>query len=540
MAFTLIDDEPKAGKFTLVDEPEKAPMGAVERFGMGLADPIHGGAQLLTKILPSGVVNAGNRLNNWLADTTGMVARVPEGGVDQMVRERETAYKEQKPEGFDFARLGGNILSPVSIAAGGAGSLAGGAGLATRMAAGGATGAVMGASAPVTDGDFTDQKLKQIGLSGVAGGLTPALVAGASRLVSPKASISPDVQLLKTEGVRPSIGQTLGGVANRVEEKMQSIPIVGDAISAARGRAVNDLNKAAINRSVEPIGKKVEKIGTEGIKEAGDLLSQAYDDVLASVNMVKFDGKWKSDLTQLKFMASALPPNVKGTFKQAIKGRVESRISKAGSMTAETMKQVDSEIGSLARRYQGSSIASEQELGDALLQAQTLLRDQVSRVSPDAAQRIADINKGWANLVRIEGAANRAVNNDGVFSPGQLGMAVRAADKSTRKRAVARGTALMSDLAGAGNMLGSRVPNSGSTDRLLLGAGAIGAGAISPTIPLALGAGAAMYTPQVQSVLRYLATARPESAQAVAGLLNQASPVLGPAGGLLGMEILKQ
>jgi hypothetical protein len=539
MAFTLIDDEPKAGKFTLVDEPTNPPMGAMDRFKMGLADPFHGGAQLLTNVLPSGVVNAGNRLNNWLADKTGMVGRLPEGGVDQMVREREASYQQQKPEGFDFARLGGNILSPVSLAAGGAGSLASGAGLGARMAAGGATGAFMGATAPVADGDFTSQKAAQVGLGGVFGGITPAAVAGVSRLVSPQASLNPNLQILQREGIRPSIGQTLGGIVNKIEEKAQSIPIVGDAISATRGRAINELNKAAINRAVAPIGAKVEKIGTEGIKEAGDLLSQAYDDVLSNINMVKFDGKWRSDLSQLKSMASALPPNVRGAFNQTIKSRVESRISKAGSMTAETMKQVDGELGTMARRYQGSAIASEKELGDALLQAQALLREQVSRVNPDAAQRISDINKGWANLVRVENAANRAINNDGVFSPGQLGMSVRATDQSARKRAAARGTALMSDLAGAGNMLGSRVPNSGSIDRLMLGAGAIGAGVYSPTIPLALGAGAAAYTPQVQSLLRYLSTARPQSAQAVAGLLNQSSPVLGPAGGLLGMEMLK-
>ena len=48
--------------------------------------PYRGGAQLLTHMLPSGVVQAGNDLNNWLADKTGMVARLPAGGVDQQTK----------------------------------------------------------------------------------------------------------------------------------------------------------------------------------------------------------------------------------------------------------------------------------------------------------------------------------------------------------------------------------------------------------------------------------------------------------------------
>lgn len=89
-------------------------------------------------------------------------------------------------------------------------------------------------------------------------------------------------------------------------------------------------------------------------------------------------------------------------------------------------------------------------------------------------------------------------------------------------------------------MLGNRVPNSASADRALLAVGTLGAGALSPAIPIAAGLGAAAYTPQVQSLLRYLATARPESAQAVAGLLNQSAPMLGPAGSLLGVQMMKQ
>lgn len=525
---------------SLKQQEPKAPLSGSERFGMGLADPIHGGAQLLTKALPDGFVKAGNDLNNWLADKTGLVARLPEGGVDQAVRQREADYQQRKPEGMDWMRLAGNVASPVNVAAGAAAVPARLASLPVKMAAGAATGAGAAALAPVSGGDFAEEKARQVGMGALFGGAVPAAVAGASRLISPKASTDAGLKVLQDAGVRPTIGQTLGGWVNRAEEKMQSVPIMGDAISAARGRSVNQLNSAAINRATAPIGVKIDKVGQEGIKEAADALSSAYDDVLSGLKSIKFDQQWTQDMSQLKSMARALPDGVKNSFKNKIKSLIDDRISRAGGMTAETMKQLDSELGTLARQYGRSSVASEQELGSAFLQAQSLLRDQVARNSPQAAARLKALNEGWANLVRVEKAGSAAINNEGVFTAAQLNNAIKAADSSVRKRATAHGTALMQDLGNAGSRLGNKVPNSGTVDRLLLGGAGLGAGAISPGIPIALAGGAAAYTPPVQALLRYLATARPQAAQPVAGLLNQAAPMLGPAGGLLGLNVLEQ
>jgi hypothetical protein len=321
---------------------------------------------------------------------------------------------------------------------------------------------------------------------------------------------------------------------------MQSVPIMGDAITSARNRAITQFNRAAINRATAPIGVQIDEVGQEGIKKAGDALSQAYDDVLSGVKSINFDQQWRRDFGQLKSMAKALPQGVRGTFAQRTKSLIEDRISQAGGMTAETMKQLDSELGSLARRYAKSAVASEQELGDAFLQAQSLLRSQVARNNPAAAESLKRINEGWANLVRVEGAGKAGMNNEGLFTPAQLNQAIRTADSSARKRAAARGTALMQELGTAGQQtLGSRVPNSGTVDRLLLGGGALGAGAINPLIPAGLIAGAGMYSPPAQALLRGLVTTRPQSAEAVRGLLNQASPMFSPASGLLALELLE-
>jgi len=288
------------------------------------------------------------------------------------------------------------------------------------------------------------------------------------------------------------------------------------------------------------VGAQIDDVGQAGVKAAGDAVSNAYDDVLSSLKVVKFDGAFGKDLSQLRGMAQSLTKPMRAKFNDTLEEVLKGRTSKVGGMTAETMKRVDSELGNVAARYGRSSVASEQELGDAVKQLQALLREQVARNSPEAAKALKDANAGWANLVRIEGAAKAAKNNDGIFTPAQLNTAIQTADQSVRKRAVGRGTALMQDLGTAGqNVLGNKVPNSGTFDRAALGVGGLGLGLLDPTIPLTLGGGAAAYSPWGQSLLRGLVSSRPQGADAIAGLFNRSAPMLGPAGGLLALEVGK-
>ena len=534
----MSDDQIAAAIRKNLGEPKPA-MSKGERFAAGMADPIHGGAQLLTKMLPDGMVNAGNSLNNWLADKTGLVAKLPAGGVDEAVKTREADYKARSGvEGMDWMRLAGNVASPVNMALGAAAPAA--KALAARSAIGAGVGVSSGALQPVIGDDFASEKLKQVSISGIGGAAAPLLAAGFGRMISPKASVNPDLALLAKEGVKPTIGQTLGGRWNAAEEKLQSLPIMGDMITNARGKALEQFNRAAIGRATSPVGASVGEVGRSGVKAAGDAVSQSYDDVLKSLKVVKFDAQYGKDFGQLKSMAQSLTQPMRQKFNNAAREVLQGRTSKIGGMTAETMKKVDSELGQMAARYGRSSVASEQELGDAVKQLQALLREQVARNSPQAADALKKANAGWANLVRVEGAAKAAKNNDGIFTPAQLNAAIQQADSSVRKRAVARGTALMQDLGGAGqNVLGNKVPNSGTFDRAAMGVGGLSAGLIEPWIPAALIGGAGMYSQPVQSLLRGAVSARPSSAESIARILNQTSPMLSPATGLLGVNLLE-
>lgn len=519
------------------------PMDRSEKIGMGMMDPIHGGAQLLEKLLPKAVLDAGNKANNWVADKTGLLAKVPEGGVDQMVREREANYQAARAAagetGFDGYRTLGNMGSPANLALAARAPQA--LTLAGRIGVGSGMGAATSALNPVTGGDFASEKGKQVGLGALFGAAIPAISSGIGRVISPKASTNPEVQLLKDEGVRTTLGQTLGGWANRAEERLQSLPLLGDAISGARKRALEDFNEAAIGRATAPIGAKVQGVGQKAVSEAGDAISQAYDDALTNLKTVQFDKQFAAETKQLKGLAQNLVPEMRKKFNSTLTNVLGGRTSQGGGMTAEAFKKAESEIGQLASSYRSSSTASERELGDALLQLQAIMKQQVGRSSPAAAQALKQADEAWANLVRVEGAAKAAQNADGIFSPAQLNTAIRTADKSVRKRAVSRGEALMQDLGTAGqNVLGNKVPNSGTAERTMLGLGALGgAAALEPTAAVGLLGATGLYTPQAQGLLRILVSERPDLAPAIAKALQQASPALIPAGTQVGLELSK-
>lgn len=516
------------------------PPSAGERLMRGLRDPIDGGAQLLTKALPESVVSAGNRFNNWLARNTGLVGELPAGGVDEQVRTSEQDYQTRRAiggdSGFDSLRLVGNIASPANIAIGA--SIPRSATLAGRVLAGASGGAASAALSPVSqDGDYAGNKLEQIAMGGAFGAAVPAVTGAAARIVRPEASRNPNLQLLREAGVRPTVGQATGGVINKLEEKATSLPIMGDAISAARSRALEDFNNAVINRATAKVGAKVQGTGQAAVKEAGDLIGQAYDDALNQIKFIRFDGKFAADVRQLKAMAQSLTPPMRSKFNTMLDDIVGGRTSGNGSMLGPTFKKVDSELGQAAARYGRSTVASETELGDALKQLQALLREQAMRTNPKAAEAVRRADSAWADLVRIEGAAKAGKNAEGLFTPAQLNMAVQQADSSARGRAVARGTARMQDLSNAGQaVLGNKVPNSFTTDRALIAGGGLGAGLVNPLIPLGLLGGAAAYSSPMQGLLGGLVSSRGQLADPIADAIRKASPALIPGAAQLGIQ----
>jgi len=498
-------------------------------FLRGLRDPIDAGAQLLTRGLEA-VAPAGSSFENFMHGERERVEGINKKGEEEYQAARQ--FKEVP----DVARGVGNVVATAPLAAAAPGAAA--PGLVARMGAGLIGGAEAGALQPVfntENDDFWAQKGVQTGTGAVGGAVAPAVVSGVARVVSPIASkATSQARQLMDAGVTPTPGQILGGGANRVEEAAQSIPVIGDAIKSARGRAVQDFNRAAVDQALQPIGEKLAPgtpLGREAVAEMHDKIGAAYDKLLPQLK-VQADQQWVGNMRNLLQGAQGLTPDMSKKFENTVQNVILRKMSPAGGMTGESFKEVESELGKLAKDYSTSALASEKELGGAFRQAQAEMRDLLVRSNPTHAAELKNINQAFGNALRVEGAAGRIGSDQGVFTPAQMLSSVRQLDPSMRKGAFARGEAPMQDLAEAGKaVLGNKVPDSGTPFRSMAVAAPTLAGMYlaSPAAAIGTGIGGAgvvgAYSRPGQSLLASLLASRPSGMGDVADLLRRATPV---------------
>lgn len=510
-----------------------------ESVAMGMGDLIHGGAQLLANSLPGGVVDAVNSATQWVNEqpvigpvtqALGMVPATPEQ-LNQNIAEREQQYQAMRgPDaGFDWNRLMGGAVATLPAAW-----------LGTSLRGATAVGAGIGATQPQTGGEFSWQdKAIQTGAGGAGGALGYGAGQLASRLIAPQ--VSNAVSNLMSRGVRPTAGQTLGGMANTIEQKMASVPFAGDFISSARRRAVEDFNRAVYSDILEPIGGRVPQVvGRDAVADVGDQISRAYEDVLPYLNFGT-DQQFGNDFTQLTADVLTLPQEQQTSFWSFVRDKLVPALQPGnGRMTGEAFKVLESDLSRLAARFSGSQQAHDQILGDAFTDLLTAMRGGLARTNQgvqvnvngsmiDAGQRLRDLNLAWAKLVRLERASGGLGATEGVFSPAQMLNAVRAGDASVRDRQFARGGALMQGLAeDAKTVLGNTVPDSGTPGRMAaMLAGTAGLGGV--VSPWAAAPAAAMVLPYTQTGQRFtsaLLTQRPAIAPAMAQMLRDAFPLL--------------
>lgn len=495
-----------------VSMPKRA-LGAIVR---GAGDLLLGSNQLGARAIEA-AMPGGSRAE--------ALARAWREKIDSANTSLEQDYQQNyggQGQGLDLPRLGANVAfsAPLAMAAPAGAAL----GIAGKTALGALTGGVFGALQPVMQGDFWKEKAKQAGLGAAGGAVLTPVAAGVGRLVSPKTS--PQVQALMREGVTPTPGQILGGVAKRVEEGATSIPIFGDFIKGSQRRAVGEMNAAAINRSLAPIGEKLPSgvSGRDAIEFAGTTLSNRYNAILDKIGAAPVDDAMLNDLASLSIKANMLPKDKGEQLGRIIDAEILGRVTD-GRMTGEAVKAAEANLGSLGRSYLKAPDYDTRHLGTAIVEAQNTLRKWLERAAPEQAPALKAANTGWANFLRVQRAAGYVGADGGVFSAANLNSAIKAADTSRNKGAYASGRALMQDLGdNAKAVLGQSVPDSGTPFRAANMAMAA-ASLAEPTIAGGAVAGGMMYTAPMQKALAALLTKRPELAKPIAeGLLRLPGP----------------
>ena len=502
-------------------------------FQMGLKDPISGGAQLLPRglaFLSSAGGLAPNPVSRFFGDEAARV--------DEMVKAEEQAYQQsrqaQGESGFDWARLGGNVVNPTNLIGGAALSRALPAMKPMSMAAG--SGATAGALQPVYNTDeFGTEKTKQTvigGLSGVGGSFVAQKAAGVLNPITTKAE-----KTMADLGVQLTPGQRLGGQAATIEQFAQNLPLVGKFIANAKERGIYNFNKGVINKALGRIGEKLpeDAIGRDAVQYADEVVSQRYADVLGKVQFTR-DTDFNKALSNVVKIPT--DPRMRSLADTEIKSIVGARIpDKGGVVDGATYQAVESDLKKRAMAYMNSTTAAERDVGQALQEAANLLKKGLAKQNPEQASALRRINSAYGDIEVMRKASVATGADNGVFTPKQYNAAVKAGDFGRQKKRFSRGQARGQDISEAAVETMSPPANSTLEGRLALGVGGGYAALQSPTTMAAAAAlTPILYSPGGLRAMEAMMRSRPEIAREVGKIVEQRAS---KEGSITGAAIIK-
>lgn len=360
-----------------------------------------------------------------------------------------------------------------------------------------------------------------------------ALKVAAKAAAPEDADYAKAVADLQKEGVSLTRGMSGGKGAKSLEEAMKSNPFTREGTVQAERDAFDSLNRAAYNRALSPVGLKYDPkgpVGYQGIKRVGQTLGTEFDKLIPDLKLVQ-DKHLAMDLDDIKQDVSELPKAQQEQYETIMRNRFFSPlVKKGGQLNGQDFKDMESGLSQEAADWKSSGDPAQRKLGHALDASLGALRDNLERTSnPNVRDRLKAVNTGWANFVRLQGAAANRVTSEGRFTPGDLLSSVKRSDKSVRKGAFARGDALLQDLGtNAQKVMGNTIPDSGTGYRLAQLArmgGAGGVGAMVGHIPGALVGMAA--EPATNALARAYAAGR--ASEAAPSAKNMIKMALGQA-----------
>ena len=404
-------------------QPTEAP--PANAFLMGLKDPISGGAQLLPRGLEF-VTSAGGLVPNMLSKYFGDEAQ----RVDEMVKNEQKAYETQRAAtgdtGMDVGRIAGNIINPANVIGG-------------LRAAPVVAGAIQGALQPATTDGFVEEKAKQVALGAVGGKVGEAVVKGVGRVLSPLQTKAETT--MRELGITPTPGQTLGGSFKKLEDFAQNLPLVGSSIRTAREKVLFDFNKGVINKALSKVDDKLPDsvIGRDAVAYAAEQVSNKYDDVLSKMGF-NLDFKTTSGILNALDKAPLSSAAQREQASTIINNTVLSKFS-GQKLTGAEYKAIESDLAKQASSYLTSATAAEREVGEALKNVLNTFKTELYQQNPKYTSQLRRIDSAYGDLKVMERAAANTGAENGVFTPKQYSMAVKASDKSRGKSQFAKGQA---------------------------------------------------------------------------------------------------
>jgi hypothetical protein len=517
-----ISPEDWAKKGNIISDRAEAPSGFVK----GLADPFLGTAQAASHLF-TGVTGYGSEQTKEL---------------DNYILEKEQDYLKQREAagetGFDWARLGGNIINPANFIPASRLSLLSKLGSFEKVGQAAVSGATVSAMQPVTEGDFAAEKTKQVGIGAITGPIGEKVVSGAARVLKPLTSKAE--QTMIDLGVQLSPGQAMGGKFNTLEQYAQVLPLVGKYITSAREKSLFDFNKAILNRPLKKLGTELPEdvVGVDANKFVKETIDKAYDDLLPNL---KFNLD-KPTLNQVNGLlrSNPLPSDDQNKIlTNVIKKQVLSKLPQDGSaVEGKLYNGIQSDLKKEVIKYKTSSTAADRDIGEQLEVVSNILDDKLRAQNPEYSSQLRKVKSAYADFTLINQAANATNADNGVFTPEMYKKAVRDSSRKVSKTLFSTGKAQGQDIANAAEEILGKKQNVGQEARAAILAAGGYAVVTNPLVSIPAGVMATlMYSAPGRKVLELIINKRSELSKQLGQKVQDVSP---EAGGVIIPSLLNE
>ena len=247
----------------------------------------------------------------------------------------------------------------------------------------------------------------------------------------------PELQTLREAGVKPTVGQTIGGPVKAIEDRAVGI---APGARGAQNRVGEQWQNGVINKAMEPLGVKIEGTGVEAIEQAQRALDDAYDaarDLMPELQVKgTFNGEpvtlAKDMAEQLAETAGSVGPDVLSPIKNTYNDLIKPILEK-DKISSSDLQKLESKLND---RIAKASSKGNMELAVEYRQFLQILREQAANQSKEYAAQVQKANKAYSMFADVELAAGRAGGDAGTFTPAQLQSSVK---QGTSRRARARG-----------------------------------------------------------------------------------------------------
>jgi hypothetical protein len=365
--------------------------------------------------------------------------------------------------------------------------------------------------------------------------------------------VSEAVTALRQQGVPISVARQVG--LGRVEDAMQSLPLVGDVSRARQLESFEGFNRAAMEQAGRPVGFQPTQIGAGGVEDLRLAVEDAYGQAVQGVT-APLDRQFLRDMVPVRQMSRNLSPQNRAQLAETLQDAVQIPAS-ARAITPEQFQDAISSLKALRSNAKGAMPNSANTLRKSATQTINALEGAMMRAGGEPVVeglRVANAaNRGFKTIESAALDAAKVGTQTGapnVFTPAQLIGAARAAEKR------GYGQNPLMPLARQGQeVLPSTLPNSGTADRTImtglagtLGLGGVGAlgGAASADQPnlgsAAEGAGSTVLTGagilgalgllgsrRGQAALERVLITRPQMAQQAGQAIRRRSGIFGSA-----------